>query len=534
MKATDAPHKLALLLFVVAAFFLPTASPQDKEKKIPYQENYSAEDVAVLRDAHAHELIRKEIEIVGARINNQDKMIDTQNTHIDQSLTILSISLTILGIFFTLTGFLGYFSVQRKAKREAEIASKEWFKLQAERLESEITSLQETVSILQKRAQSTFDTHVQKVQEDAEKAIIAIQKSIIYPDANNPEITKKDEIALAEAAKAAADKPESSYSFVDWNNRAFNAYKNGEKEEAARFWRMAAAQSGANPAQIARALINSGVSLAEANRNSDSISVFDEVIQKFSGSTALPVIENVLEAEINRAAQTGKMGQKESELALYDDIIKKYEDRTDEIYRNAVTIAIGNKGTALARAKKYDDALALLRLSLSRYGDREPEQRILKIRTNIGVVLTDLDKFDEAISVYEEIISLSSIDEDFKTVLAIALNGKGYAKLLQAKKNWNDREFRIHQLNESQSLFIQSLNVDASGATTAGNLAYCLFLLERPATEVRPHLTTTLQKGGRHLFEATLADTERHTIPTLDGHFRALVEDVWRTISPIS
>lgn len=114
-------------------------------------------------------------------------------------------------------------------------------------------------------------------------------------------------------------------------------------------------------------------------------------------------------------------------------------------------------------------------------------------------------------------------DEEFDTKVAVALNGKGFFRLLQAKQALAGGG------DPSQFLLAAMSDLDAAEPKASqrnlpvvlGNKAYVLYLSDREG-EAERVLRKALELGGDKLREAELADTDLY--PSRQDSFRALVQ----------
>jgi len=71
--------------------------------------------------------LKQEIQLLQAKSEAQDKRFDVQTTQLDRTVGWFQTFLTVLTFLLALAGVGTYFSVQNKAKSEAEEAAGEWF-----------------------------------------------------------------------------------------------------------------------------------------------------------------------------------------------------------------------------------------------------------------------------------------------------------------------------------------------------------------------------------------------------------------------
>jgi len=112
-----------------------------------------------------------------------------------------------------------------------------------------------------------------------------------------------------------------------------------------------------------------------------------------------------------------------------------------------------------------------------------------------------------------------------------ALNGKGFALLLNAKKVLDNPEMQHSLLQAALAQFEQaSVHVaQEDRAVLLGNQGYALFLLGRTA-ESEQVLQEALMLGSQKLYEAELADSRIDQLPE-DEAFRTLLDRLWSEVS---
>jgi tetratricopeptide (TPR) repeat protein len=71
----------------------------------------------------------------------------------------------------------------------------------------------------------------------------------------------------------------------------------------------------------AQALFKEGVRLGELGCNAEAISVYDNLLARFSGATEWPLREQVAEALHNKGSALGKLGCREEAIIVYDELL---------------------------------------------------------------------------------------------------------------------------------------------------------------------------------------------------------------------
>ncbi|UNP89581.1 hypothetical protein MNZ22_04085 [Aeromonas encheleia] len=76
--------------------------------------------------------------------------------------------------------------------------------------------------------------------------------------------------------------------------------------------------------QVAKALVNKGVTLGQLDRLEDEITVYDELIQRFGTGDVPAVQEQVAAALVNKGITLGQLDRLEGEIAGYDELIQRF------------------------------------------------------------------------------------------------------------------------------------------------------------------------------------------------------------------
>ncbi|ERH61129.1 tetratricopeptide repeat protein [Pseudomonas simiae] len=507
----------------------------------------SYKELAQIRLENTRDILQKDIQALSSRLDIQDKRLDTQNSHIDQSLSLLGILLTALGIILPLAGLAGYFSVSRKARseaqteaqkearKEAKVTANEWFGVHADELQTRLDALQEKLQALENQAEVGFNLHIQRVQDGADLAIKEIQLSVSGQDISKAKISETAASALAEAATAATNKPESTYTFRDWNNRAFDAYRKGETERAARFWRDAADVKSATPQQVSQAMSNAGAAMTELKRYEQAIGIYDEFIKRFDGKEGEDMKSSVAEALNGKAGCLGLLGRFDEADALLDIIISRLEKNEILSHSEYMAHALTNKIIGLSIKNLDNQAFELCEYFLSRFDDADTQEivkHLITVRSRKIGLLSSADRTNEANQIFDHTIAQFGEwdDSEIKDEIGKLKNAKAFALLCQAKAKWADLHFRKDALKQAANLFDEAIAEVSDISVPLGNQAYCAHLLGENKKSISEKLLQGLTLDGKWLYEATLRDLLIHPVPEKDETYRVLLEELWTSI----
>jgi len=237
-------------------------------------------------DGAARDLDRvaQDVELLKERIEAQNQRFDVQTTQLDRTVGWFQTFLTVLGALLGLAGVGAYFSVQRKAKDEAEKAAREWFEDRAGAFEKRLAELavkeeqlRVALALVEGDASSArkrmldSEKEVKQQAEVAKRNIQAAFQSTVSeaekpaadtPPPAVPHVPDAAAAALQQVAHDLSQKPPAEYTLGDWDDLAFAAFQAGDRERAVVYWESAARCSG-DAVDIARVLFNRGLVLSQ-------------------------------------------------------------------------------------------------------------------------------------------------------------------------------------------------------------------------------------------------------------------------------
>lgn len=516
--------------------------------------------------------IKKEVEAQKNAIDGFDKRI----TDIDYYINFYSILITLIALFVSLATF---FSASSKAKNEARESAKNWFDQNENGLLKDIDALKDRLKKYEADAKNDIAQAMQNIQEGINENASQFVKDAQKGTNTNFKITVNTSNTSPEL-KAASDelknKPESQYTFNDWNTLAFAAYAENNLIFAAEYWGKAAIAIDASNGASANALFNKGITLDLLNKHEEAIGCYDELIKRYGSSVELTLQLQIAKALVSKGVVLGKKNMPDKAIDCFNEVIQRFNSTTFIPLQERVANALGNKGVALRSQEKHEEEIACYDEILNRFGlSSEPalQEHIASAYLNKGVLLIDkknlpneaiacydqvmqrfgsstnqalsvisvqalankasaliaLDRFDDANSIHDNLLSQvgSSTVPDQKDISNRCLNGKGYIQILRAKLAWEDESSRAKHLQDALQLFNAAdytLQKNVEGFLLS-NLAYCLWLLGRNNESIEP-LTKALKIGGETLRDAELKDTSIHPVPP-DAGFRDLINRIW-------
>ncbi len=166
--------------------------------------------------------------------------------------------------------------------------------------ERRLTELTQQIEALAKKANVDAQT-IEHRKADVQAIIVQMQSQLGKNSGESsptvPAENTENSAVLEQAAEAVRSKPETEYTFDDWNTRAFDAHRKNDFEGAARYWKSAAAAQDAAHIQTAQSLYNTGVVLGLLKRSEEAIVVYDEVVRRFGEATEPALREQVAWAQ---------------------------------------------------------------------------------------------------------------------------------------------------------------------------------------------------------------------------------------------
>lgn len=262
------------------------------------------------------ELLQKDIEAQAKRIDAFEKRIDDQNSRIgdidsgvDMFGIIAGISGTLITVLLVGIGLWGYKTAKNDARETAKAAASQWFETNHHELISQMKELENRiVQAIQKIDEHEEDVaqrsneFKEKTNDLFEKQMEASQTRLLQSttDIKSEKQSPIDNSAIEQKAKQLKQKPESAYTFTDWNTRAFAAYSEGKLEDAIFYWDKAISSPDILPRTHAQAMLNQGYCLGQLNRNEEAIATYDALITQFGSATELAFREQVADAMTNK------------------------------------------------------------------------------------------------------------------------------------------------------------------------------------------------------------------------------------------
>ncbi len=179
------------------------------------------------------------------------------------------------------------------------------------------------------------------------------------------------------------------------------------------------------------ALARIGARLVDQNRFQEALSVSDEILRRF-GSTDVPMIHDAMAGVLAKKGETlAQMNRPDEALAVWEDVVRRFGSSDSRTARETVAVSLVRRGSLLADLNRPQDALDAMDDVIRRFGTTSMET---SLRTAITTALLgkaralkSLNRLQEAVAVYDEVLDRHSGDTTLESVgsVATALVAKG-------------------------------------------------------------------------------------------------------------
>ena len=288
--------------------------------------------------------------------------------------------------------------------------------------------------------------------------------------------------------------------------------------------------------KVASALVNKGVRLGQLDKPKQAIAVYDDIDQRLGKDTAHRVREKVAKALVNKGVRLGQLDEPEQEIAVYEEIDQRFGKDTSPGVREQVARGLIYKGVRLDQLDRPEQAIAVYDDIDQRFGkDTAPEvrEKVASALVNKGVRLGKLDRPAQEIAVYDDIVRRFGDDTatSVRQHLATALNSKSFNQILEAKKQWADKQLSNDRLANAHTALQRALLECAQGdrAMILGNLGYTQFLSEK-LDVAEASTKECLRLGGQKSFDDQLGDAKLHRVEPQDSDYEKMLTEIWKTV----
>lgn len=403
--------KTARHLLAATVVALTLASPAGAEDKTVPESDFTAyKELAQVKLDAAKESLQKDVAALGTRVDNQDKRIDQQGNRIGD----VSISLTWFGILLTLlaiiAGFVGYYTASTKARKEAQDEAR---KAVDDWLKTHEADLKQRIKAAEDFAAESR-AHIQTFEDEINQLKAQLSDKLIAHTNNKIAETN----ALVEDARQQL--------------QVIITQASGQTTPPASHKALEALQ-----VQAENLRHKAEVEYTFEDWNDRALAAFgdsklEDAIQFWHRASDSPDAspEQVARALANKGIALGRLKRTDEAIATYSLVDTHYANTTAPPLREQVARALFNKGFALRQLGRADEAIAAYDLVDSRYAnDTTPalREQVATALINKGFALTQLERTDEAVTIYDLVDSRYANDNALRELVAKALVNKGVA-----------------------------------------------------------------------------------------------------------
>lgn len=159
--------------------------------------------------------------------------------------------------------------------------------------------------------------------------------------------------------------------------------------------------------QVARVLVSKGYNLGLLGHYDKEIRVYDELLERYGDASEVGIQKQIAQGLINKGVTLGMLNRGEEEVAMYDEVERRYGGSADIGLRERVARALFNKAVTHGMMNRGEDSVALYDDVLRRYGEATEiglRERVAQSLVNKGFSLGALDRVEEEIATYDEVV----------------------------------------------------------------------------------------------------------------------------------
>ena len=183
--------------------------------------------------------------------------------------------------------------------------------------------------------------------------------------------------------------------------------------------------------QVAKALVNKGITLGALGQREQAIEAYNDVISRFGTTIEFPLRAQIAKALVNKGITLNALGQREQAIAVYDDVITRFGTATEFPLHAQIAKALVNKGITLSALGHSDQAIVVCDDVIARFGTATElllRAQVAKALVSKGITLGALGDSEQAIAVYDEVVARfgKATELPLSELLARALVNKGF------------------------------------------------------------------------------------------------------------
>jgi tetratricopeptide (TPR) repeat protein len=401
---------LALLSIMLLGAGKPSLSDAGYEVRVLRAQTEARMDAA-------KEIQQKDVQLLQQLGASQNEKIEQINHQVDWLGNLIALGSLVITLLLVLIGYFAYGKAKSDAEGIAKSAAKDeantiakaeierWFNDNVAEVTDKLNGLEGKLKQL--------DAHAADARLRIDKAHDAIQAHASKIIAANPialgvgsELTEADRRTLADASASLQDKPESTYTFDDWNTRAFAAYSKGNLALAAEYWKNAAQITDAGEEQIASVMFNQGVVLWQLAKYEDAIKCYQQLASRFSASVSPLVQEQVSKALVNQGIVLAQLEKLEEAISCYQEVVRRFADSPVQAVQEQVAKSLVNQGATFGQLGKHQEEVDCYYRIGQSFGDSPLpalQEQVAKALVNQGVAFGKVGKHEEELGSYQEI-----------------------------------------------------------------------------------------------------------------------------------
>ena len=157
----------------------------------------------------------------------------------------------------------------------------------------------------------------------------------------------------------------------------------------------------------ARQLVNKGIVEGQLGQIESEVATYDEIIERFGGSDAPELQEQVARALVIKGLTQSQIGEHETAITTFDEAIKSFVSSDAPELQEKVAMALVFKGTAQGEVGEHEMAIATYDKVIELFGGSdasELQQGIAMALVCKGVAQGGVGEDETAITTYDEVI----------------------------------------------------------------------------------------------------------------------------------
>lgn len=442
---------------------------QDRVNRIEYSQS-ATDSVEQNKEI---ELLKQQLNQLTQSVNLQHGTLSNQVDQYEGRISDIGASVDLFGIWTTV--FLGVitiaalflgFQARSTAIKEARKTIKEESKRIEAEFKGEIESLLEDAKYqlgvktktLLEAAENEWNEFISRSGKDFDDLKSVMEKAISKTDSLTNEQIKKLEDSSKELLQKVGEKltPKELYQLGVTELTRENYSKSIE------YFEQSERHPDAVDIDIALSLYARAFCLNQDNRPDEEITIYDDLIARYSESEQSELLELVAKSLLNKGARLGKQNRSNEALAVYNDLILRYGKSDKPELQNQVAMSLLNKGFVLGLQNRPDEELAAYDDVISRYGKSERprmQDLIAKALLGKGFALGLQNRPYEELAAYDDVITRYGKSElpDLQEKVAASLFNKGVRLGQQNDLNKEIAAYDelISSFDESEQLEIQ-------------------------------------------------------------------------------